>query len=138
LVHERIRTEAAARKLRVDAIGGLTMGADPVALATAMYSYRANEAEALQTFSVRKTPKGHGQTRLIEGNFKKGDCVVVVDDVVTRGDSTITALNAVVNEGGKVAFVVVLVDRQEGGRAKIEATGCPVFSIFEREELLQT
>jgi orotate phosphoribosyltransferase len=59
-----------------------------------------------------------------------------VDDVVTRGDSTIAALNAVANEGGKAAFVVVLVDREEGGRQKIEATGCPVFSVFKRDELL--
>jgi len=136
LVHAIIRREEAARKIRIDAVGGLTMGADPVALATAMFSYAAQDSAPLQTFSVRKTPKGHGQTKLIEGNFHKGDTVVVVDDVVTRGDSTIAALNAVANEGGKVAFVVVLVDREEGGRQRIEATGCPVFSVFKRDELL--
>lgn len=136
LVHAIIRREEAARNIRIDAVGGLTMGADPVALATAMFSYAAQDGAPLQTFSVRKTPKGHGQTKLIEGNFQKGDTVVVVDDVVTRGDSTIAALNAVANEGGKVAFVVVLVDREEGGRQKIEATGCPVFSVFKRDELL--
>jgi len=135
-VHGIIRKEEAARKLRIDAVGGLTMGADPVALAAAMFSYWAQDASPLQTFSVRKTPKAHGQTRVIEGNFKKGNAVVVVDDVVTRGDSTIAAVNAVANEGGKVAFVVVLVDRQEGGREKIEAMGCPVFSVFRRDELL--
>ena len=109
-VHAIIRKEEAARKLRIDAVGGLTMGADPVALATAMFSCWAQDVSPLQTFTVRKIPKAHGQTKLIEGNFKKGDSVVVVDDVVTRGDSTITAINAVGNEGGKVAFVVVLVD----------------------------
>ena len=62
--------------------------------------------------------------------------MVVVDDVVTRGDSTVAAINAVVNEGGKVAFVIVLVDRQEGGREKIESLGYPVFSLFKKDELL--
>lgn len=136
LMHALIRQEEAARKIRIDAVGGLTMGADPVALATAMFSCWAGDPTPLQTFCVRKSPKAHGQTRLIEGNFKKGDTVVVVEDVVTRGDSTIAAINAVVNEGGKVAFVGVLVDRQEGGRAKIEAMGYPVFPLFTRDELL--
>ena len=90
----------------------------------------------MQVFAVRKAPKAHGQTRLIEGNFKAGDTVVVVDDVVTRGDSTITAINAIEKEGGKVAFVAVLVDREEGGRQKIEALGHAVFPIFKRGELL--
>ena len=136
-MHALIRREAAARNLQIQGVGGLTMGADPVALATAMISFRAGAGAPFQTFSVRKAPKGHGQTKLIEGNFTKGDTVVVLDDVVTRGDSTIMAINAVVNEGGKVAFVGVLVDRQEGGREKIEAMGYPVFSIFKKDELLQ-
>jgi len=136
LMHSLIRREEAARKLTIAAVGGLTMGADPVAMAVTMFSYWAKEGAPLQTFSVRKNPKAHGQTKLIEGNFKKGDAVVIVDDVVTRGDSTIAAINAVANEGGKIAFVLVLVDRQEGGREKIEALGCPVFSIFKRDELL--
>jgi orotate phosphoribosyltransferase len=131
-----VRKEEKSRKLRIDAVGGLTMGADPVALATGMISGRAGEAEALRIFCVRKAPKGHGQTKLIEGNFKTGDTVVVVDDVVTSGNSTITAINAVVKEGGKVAFAAVLVDRQEGGREKIEAMGYPLLSLFQREELL--
>ena len=136
LMHALIRREEAFRGLRVEAVGGLTMGADPVALATAMFSCWAQEGPVLQAFLVRKSPKSHGQTKLIEGNFKKGDAVVVVDDVVTRGDSTIAAINAVTNEGGKVAFAAVLVDRQEGGREKIEAMGYPLFSLFTRDELL--
>src|ERR1043166_7936747 len=136
LMHSLIRKEEASRQLRIDAVGGLTMGADPVALAAAMFSYYANDPAALQTFVVRKSPKAHGQTKLIEGNFKNGDTVVVVEDVVTRGDSTMAAINAVVNEGGKVGFVGVLVDRQEGGRQKIEQLGYPVFSLFKRDELL--
>jgi len=137
LMHAAIRKEEAARKLSIAAVGGLTMGADPIALATAMFSVFAKDSKPLQAYTVRKAPKTHGQTKLIEGNFKKGDTVVVIDDVVTRGDSTIAAINAVVNEGGKVGFVAVLVDRQEGGRAKIEGMGYSVVPLFTRDELLQ-
>lgn len=134
LMHELIRREAEQRGVQVDAVGGLTMGADPVALATAMASLSG--ARPMQCFAVRKAPKAHGQTKLIEGNFKKGDTVVVIDDVVTRGESTIAAINAVMNEGGKVAFVAVLVDRQEGGREKIETMGYRVVSLFRRDDIL--
>ena len=136
LMHSIIRKEQAARKLNVVAVGGLTMGADPVALAVGMFSHWAKDGSPFQVFSVRKSPKAHGQTKLIEGNFKKGDTVVVIDDVVTRGKSTIAAINAIEKEGGKVAFVAVLVDRQEGGREKIEAVGHPVVGLFTKSELL--
>jgi orotate phosphoribosyltransferase len=135
-MHSLIRKEEATRKVNVAAVGGLTMGADPVALAVGMYSHWAKDTSPLQVFSVRKSPKIHGQTKLIEGNFKKGDTVVVIDDVVTRGDSTIAAINAIEKEGGAVAFVAVLVDRQEGGREKIEAMGHPVVGLFTKGELL--
>jgi orotate phosphoribosyltransferase len=136
LMHGLIRKEEAARNVHVDAVGGLTMGADPIALAVAIHSFSAGDPRPFQAFVVRKTPKAHGQTKLIEGNFKRGDTVVVIDDVVTRGESTLAAIQAVLNEGGRVAFVAVLVDRQEGGRAKIEALGYPVVALFNRDELL--
>jgi orotate phosphoribosyltransferase len=136
LMHALIRKEEAARNARIDAIGGLTMGADPIALAVAMFSFAAKDARPFQAFSVRKTAKAHGQAKLIEGNFKRGDTVVVIDDVVTRGESTMAAIQAVVNEGGKVGFVAALVDRQEGGRDKIEAMGYRVVALFNREEVL--
>lgn len=136
-MHTLIRREQAARKAKVDGVGGLTLGADPIALAVGMYSQWVGDAPPLQVFSVRKTPKAHGQTKLIEGNFRKGQSVVVVDDVITRGDSTLAAIDAVVKEGGTVAFTAVLVDRQEGGREKIEARGYPVISLFKKEELLR-
>jgi orotate phosphoribosyltransferase len=136
VMHSLIQSEAAARSLKIDAVGGLTMGADPIALSTAMYSFYAKDPQAFGSFVVRKAPKAHGQTKLIEGNFKSGDTVVVIDDVVTRGDSTITAINAVINEGGKVAFVAVLVDRQQGGREKIESLGYRVLSAFRKDDLL--
>ncbi len=130
-----IRREEAARRMSIDAIGGLTMGADPIAIATGMVSRWAKDEKVLQVFSVRKTPKAHGQTKLIEGNFKKGDTVVVLDDVITRGESTLAAINAVEKEGGKIAFVVALVDREEGGRKAIEDRGYQVVTVFNREEL---
>lgn len=137
IVHALIQAEAARAGLKVNAVGGLTMGADPIALSIALFSFLSIETPPLQAFVVRKAAKGHGQTKLIEGNFKRGDSVVVIEDVVTRGDSAIQAVNAVVNEGGTVAFVAVLVDRQEGGREKIEEKGYRVVSVFERDELLQ-
>jgi orotate phosphoribosyltransferase len=136
LMHALVRREERSRNLRINAVGGLTMGADPVALATGMISCWAMDGEALRVFCVRKAPKGHGQTKLIEGNFKAGDTVVVVDDVVTSGNSTITAINAVLKEGGRVAFAAALADRQEGGREKIEAMGYPLLPLFQRDELL--
>lgn len=138
VMYSIISREAAQHGTRVDAVGGLTMGADPIALAVGMYSHFAKDCPPLQVFIVRKTPKAHGQTKLIEGNFKAGDSVVVIDDVVTKGDSTIKAIEAVKEAGGKIAFVAVLVDRQEGGRQKIEAMGHRVVAAFQRDELLSS
>lgn len=137
VMHSLIRHEAASQNLKIDGVGGLTMGADPIALAVGMYSFLAKEAPPLKTFIVRKTAKGHGQAKQIEGNFKQGDLVVVLDDVVTGGDSTLSAISAVEKEGGKVAFVAVLVDRQQGGRQKIESMGHRVVAAFERSELIE-
>jgi orotate phosphoribosyltransferase len=136
LLYDIIQAEAAKRNIRIDSIGGLTLGADPVALSVGMASFRRSPASFLQVFTVRKTPKGHGQTKLIEGNFKEGDHVVVVDDVVTRGDSTLKAVEAVRAAGGIVEFAVVLVDRQEGGRQNIEGQGTPLFALFTKSELI--
>lgn len=135
-MHRLIRNAQKQRNVEIDATGGLTMGADPLALAIGMFSQFAKDEKVLEVFSVRKTPKAHGQTKLIEGNFKKGQTVVVLDDVVTRGESTLTAIDAVEKEGGKIAFVAVLVDRQEGGRQKIEERGYTVHPLFTKEELL--
>jgi len=136
VMYSLIAERARELNLKVTGVGGLTMGADPIALATGMHSFRVNPTASLQPFVVRKAPKSHGQTKLIEGNFKAGDKVVVIDDVVTKGDSTIAAIEAVRREGGDVAFAAVLVDRQQGGREKIEALGHTVFSVFTKEDLL--
>ena len=123
--------------VEIDSIGGLTMGADPIALAVGMASSAANPGvpAPLKVFCVRKSPKAHGRNRLIEGRFEEGHKVVVVDDVITTGGSTLQAIDAIEAEGGKVVFALVLVDRQEGGREAIEARGIPVHSIFTRQEI---
>lgn len=116
-----------------DAIGGLTMGADPVAYAIAAAS--ANTPAPLDAFSVRKEAKKHGTGRRIEGNFKPGDRVVVIEDVITSGGSAITAISAVREEGGEVIGLLALVDREAGGREAIEACGVAVRSLVAASEL---
>ncbi len=122
------------RDLRVEGIGGLTLGADPVAYAVAFTSYlKGNPVEA---FVVRKTAKSHGTMQWIEGNVSKGDRVVIVDDVITTGKSTIEAITRSRAEGLDVVKVIALIDRQEGGREAIEALGCELTSIVTREEIM--
>jgi orotate phosphoribosyltransferase len=135
LMYGMICDFAEARGLKVDAVGGLTMGADPLALAIGMHSVGSTRRHPIQVFSVRKSPKAHGQNKLIEGNFRSGDHVVVLDDVVTRGESTLKAIDAVLEAGGHVELVAVLVDREEGGRQKISDRGFPVISLFARDEV---
>lgn len=131
-----VRSKIHSEKLDVRGLGGMTLGADPVSLAIGMASARHQPEEALQVFTVRKEPKGYGAGKQIEGNFQSGDRIVVVDDVITTGGSTLKAIDVIEREGGKVAFALVLVDREEGGREAIEARGVPVISIFTRSELL--
>jgi orotate phosphoribosyltransferase len=127
-----------ARELnvRVDSIGGLTMGADPIAQSIGMIARLEDPSTKIQTFVVRKTAKTHGRHKLIEGNFAQGDSVVIVDDVITTGGSTLQAIDAIEAAGGQIAFVIVLVDRQEGGRQNIEKRGHKVVPIFTREDLI--
>lgn len=133
---QAVKRYIAEHNLQIDAIGGMTMGADPISLAVGMTSARDDSAQALQVFTVRKEPKGHGRGRQIEGNFSAGNTVIVVDDVITTGGSTLKAIDAIEAEGGKIAFALVLVDREEGGRAAIEARGIPVLALYSRSTLL--
>jgi orotate phosphoribosyltransferase len=118
---------------RPRAVGGLTMGADPVAYAIAAAS-RGTELE-MDGFSVRKEAKGHGTGRLIEGNFRAGDSVVVVEDVITTGGSASKAAEAVREEGGTILGVLAVVDRQEGGRQALEDQGIKVVALTTASEL---
>ena len=117
----------------VEAIGGMTMGADPISLAIGMYS--ASSPRPLKIFTVRKEAKDHGRGKRIEGNFALGQQVIVVDDVITTGGSTLKAIDAIEAEGGKVVAALVLVDREEGGREAIESRGVPVFPLFTRKSI---
>lgn len=132
-----LRKTAVELGCKVDAVGGLTMGADPIALSIGMTACADNPEASLQVFTVRKRVKEHGRQKLIEGNFATGNSVAVIEDVITTGGSALQAIEAVENAGGRVAFVLALVDRQEGGRATIEQKGHKVAAIFTRADLLK-
>lgn len=134
---ELVKNDILSRFPGISAIGGMTMGADPISLAIGMYSSldEARPGAFLNVFTVRKEAKDHGRGKRIEGNFEPGSEVLVVDDVITTGGSTLKAIDAIEAEGGKVVAALVLVDRQEGGREAIEARGIPVFPMFTRRSI---
>lgn len=114
------------------------MGADPIAASIGIFAHLENPSSELQTFVVRKETKAHGRLKRIEGNFARGHSVVIVDDVITTGGSTLQAIDAIEGAGGRVAFVLVLVDREEGGRENIEKRGHKVVPIFTRADVIGT
>jgi len=116
-----------------DSIGGMTLGADPIAYAT---SYASSiTPPLLRAFTVRKEAKAHGAARLIEGPFQSGDHVVVVEDVITTGGSAIRAIQAIVESGGTVSGVIAVVDREEGGREALENQGYEVIPLVSISEI---
>lgn len=117
-----------------DAVGGLTLGADPISYAISYAS--ANTDRPLRAFTVRKEAKAHGTAKLIEGPFRTGDHTVVIEDVITTGGSALKAVAAVQQAGGMVVGVLALVDREEGGREAIEAAGVSVIALVTAQELL--
>lgn len=129
IIYEMIRaTEAVA-------IGGLTLGADPIAISVSYTSWL--KGKPIKAFVVRKEPKGHGTMSQIEGNVQSGDKVVVVDDVITTGGSTIKAIEACKAAGLEVVKVVVLVDREEmEGRQNIMRYVEDVEAVFKRSEIM--
>ena len=122
------------KDLDVQGVGGLTFGADPVAMATAFASYL--KEKPIKAFSIRKTQKDHGIIKWVEGDIKSGEKVVIVEDVVTTGGSTIKAVERARSEGLDVVKVVALVDRQEGGVEAIQALVSSVESIVTIEDLM--
>ncbi len=119
---------------RVDAIGGLTLGADPVAYAIAAASFR--NPPVVDAFTVRKAPKSHGTGKRIEGCFERGMSVIVVEDVITTGGSALDAIAAVRAEGGTVQGALAVLDRQEGGSEAIAAAGVPSRALFTWQDLV--
>lgn len=118
---------------QIDAIGGLTLGADPIAYAISYAS--ATSEKPLRAFTVRKQAKEHGTGKLIEGPFNPGDRVAIIEDVITTGRSALQAIDAVRGAGGEIEGVLALVDREEGGRETIEGAGIRVVSIVKASEI---
>jgi len=116
------------RGLNVAAIGGLTMGADPIAHATALTSYL--KGRPINAFSVRKAAKEHGAGGLLVGDVHPGDRAVVVEDVVTTGGSALRAVAAAREFGLEVVKVLILVDRQEGGLEALTREVPQVEAVF--------
>jgi len=122
--------------LHIDAIGGPATGAIPIADAVSYASYL--EGKDIKSFWIRKTPKGHGLKKWIEGDVKSGDRVIIVDDVITTGKSTIEALQRSREAGLNVVKVIVLVDREEEeGRQNIEKEGVRVEALFTISDLMR-
>ena len=117
-----------------DAVGGLTLGADPIAYAICHAS--ATNAPALRAFTVRKEPKAHGTGKQIEGPVSKGDRVVIVEDVITTGGSAAKAIEAVKREGITPIGILALVDREEGGRETLEKLGLRVVTLATASEIV--
>ncbi len=119
---------------RINAVGGPTMGADPIVGAIIAESYRTGRL--LRGFLVRKKEKDHGTGKLIEGGLRPGDVAAVVEDVVTTGGSVVTAIDAVKSIGAEVRKALVIVDREEGGDEVFRKMGIELYSIFKISELL--
>jgi orotate phosphoribosyltransferase len=119
----------------IDSVGGPTMGADPLVTGIGIAAFLRKQP--LRIFVVRQKLKDHGTQKLIEGNFKKGDHVVIVEDVITTGGSIFNAITAVEEAGGIVEGVMVVVDRLQGGAQLLNEEGYRFKSLFTINELLK-
>lgn len=117
----------------IQAVGGMTIAADPVATAIALESW--HRQRPLRAFIVRKEAKGHGLQKQVEGPVQAGDRVAIVDDVLTTGGSILQAIEAVEMLGAKVVTVAVILDRLEGGADRLRGMGYPVRSLFTLDDL---
>ncbi len=119
----------------IDSAGGPTMGADPIVTGIGIAGHM--KGDPIRCFAVRKKTKEHGRQKLIEGNFTKGDRVVIAEDVITTGGSIFQAIEAVEESGGTIEAVLVVVDRQQGGRENLAEKGYPLISLFTVDEILE-
>ncbi|GAB4299096.1 MAG: orotate phosphoribosyltransferase [Myxococcota bacterium] len=121
----------------VEGVGGPTLGADPIVSAVSYTSYL--EASPIPAFIIRKEPKSHGSGQWLEGAgaIAKGAPVAIVEDVVTTGMSAIKAAKRAEEAGFKVAVIIALVDRDEGGREEIERAGYKLISLFTRHDFME-
>lgn len=123
------------KDVEIDAVGGPTIAADPIVGAIAAVSYA--EGKPVAGFMVRKEPKGHGMGKQVEGPIKKGSKVAIIDGTMTTGGSVLNAIDAVEKMGCQVARVILLIDRLEGGRDKIQSKGYDFAAVFTRDDLLR-
>jgi orotate phosphoribosyltransferase len=119
----------------ITAAGGLTLGADPIANALAVISYQ--KGKPIKSFIVRKDVKDHGTKSAIEGNVTTGEKIAIIDDVITTGGSTITAIEQARKAGLSVEMVITLIDREEGGRENILQHVDNIKSILTRTEIME-
>ncbi|MCU1440874.1 MAG: orotate phosphoribosyltransferase [Rhodoglobus sp.] len=117
----------------VRAVGGMTMGADPVA--AAILHQGAVRGLAYDAFVVRKEPKDHGRGRQVEGPDLEGQRVIVIEDTSTTGGSPLAAIDALLKVGAEIAAVAVVVDRDTGARERIEAAGYPYLAAIGLADL---
>jgi orotate phosphoribosyltransferase len=122
------------RNTAITAAGGLTLGADPIANALSVISYQ--KGRPINSFIVRKDVKNHGTKSAIEGNVKAGDRVLIIDDVITTGGSTITAIEQASQAGLIVDRVITLIDREEGGRENIRKYAENIESVLTRTQIM--
>jgi len=121
---------------KIDAVGGMTLGADPLVTAVSVVSFL--EGAPMPAFIVRKEPKSHGTENFIEGkdNLVQGARVALLEDVVTTGGTLLKVIERVRSQGFQVGLVATIVDRQEGGSEALAAKGYKLLSVFTRQELL--
>lgn len=119
----------------IDAVGGLTLGADPISTAVSLAAWQ--KKIVWPALIVRKEPKDHGTAKYIEGaeNLKPGSRVAILEDVVTTGGSSLKAIERVREAGFKIACVVTIVDREEGGEAKFKEMGIPFIALLTLKEI---
>lgn len=122
------------READVSAAGGLTLGADPIANALSLISYQ--RGRPIKSFTIRKDVKDHGTKSAVEGDVAPGERVVIIDDVITTGGSTITAIERASAAGLVVGRVIALIDREEGGRENIARHVARVEAVFTRSEIM--
>jgi orotate phosphoribosyltransferase len=118
----------------ITAAGGLTLGADPIANALSVISYQ--KGKPIKSFIVRKDVKDHGTKSAIEGNVNPGEKIAIIDDVITTGGSTITAIEQARKSGLNVEMVITLIDREEGGRENILKYIDNIKTILTRTEIM--
>ena len=136
LIYQKIQ-KMRAQGLDIKGVGGLTMGADPLSTGVSMYSQ--DQKNQLFACYIRKEPKAHGTQQWLEGmkNFSPGDKIIILEDVVTTGGSTLKSVERARLGGLDVVGVITAVDREEGGAENIKAAGLPFDAVLTKTKILE-